>query len=75
MRTRRKAMTLRDEIMKALCLVEMGPGFEDSPSRFGWQHHADALMPIVERLVRKGCDIGWQRGIEEAHTYDNTRRA
>lgn len=46
---------LHELIMKTLCLVEMGPGFENS--RFGWRHHADALVVELEAL-RADAAIG-----------------
>lgn len=48
-------MSVHDEIMTALCLVEMGEGYDES--RFGWRHHADAIMPIVERVAREAAQL------------------
>ena len=50
---------LHDLIMRTLCRVEMGEGYDDS--RFGWRHHADALMAELAALRADAMRYRWLR--------------
>jgi hypothetical protein len=46
---------MHDLIMRTLCRVEMGEGWDDS--RFGWRHHADALMAELAALRADAAEL------------------